>query len=232
MLAALPAPRFLPKPQYASPLWLPQASTICVWDVAKRQLIHTIPDAHGGKYVRCILSLPGGMVASGGRDNRVRLWEWKGRKGELVEAEPPREGHSHHVCDLAQASKKGGQTPEKGGHIVSVGCDSVLHLWQVGGLLQQSLCRLEGHTDRVNAVAVVRSSQPPCRPPSACFCMPTLQLSLCRQPSTLSRSAGAVLKATPRLQRPVLLDQIGPTVICVRRTLVAGRICTRRSYPT
>jgi WD40 repeat protein/transcriptional regulator with XRE-family HTH domain len=101
-------------------------------------------DGHAAGVYAVTLSADGQLVASGGQDGAVRLWDWRGGRCLAV-----LEGHSAAVWGVALSSDTQ--------LVASTGQDGTLHLWDANS--GQRLAVLHGHTAGVRTVAVSADGQ-------------------------------------------------------------------------
>ena len=110
-----------------------------VWRPFEKRVV-TFLDCHGGDSVTCVAFSPrDGILASGGWDSNVRLWDVATSKQIAV-----LKGHRTYVNALAFSSD--GET------LASASMDSTIRLWNVGEDAKESK-KLVGHTTLVLAIA-------------------------------------------------------------------------------
>ena len=117
--------------------------SIRLWNSITSQHLRTIDSAHPGGVQSVAFSPDGRLLASGGRDNTVRLWDPE--TGRLVATLP---GHTDWVLDVAFSAD--------GRLLASASRDRTIRLWSSSG---QYLRSLRGHTDFVTSVAFASTGE-------------------------------------------------------------------------
>ncbi|MDQ1639671.1 MAG: hypothetical protein QOF62_3010 [Pyrinomonadaceae bacterium] len=115
-------------------------STVSVWDVSQAEAQRKITVARESKFVpdRVALSSDGKLIAAGGRDNEIKLWD-AGSGRELFTLK----GHRKSIRDLAFS-------PDNK-LLASAGQDAAIELWSVA--TGQELKTLAAHSGGVGAIA-------------------------------------------------------------------------------
>ena len=114
-----------------------------VWDLEQQRLLHEVTDAHSDTVLSVRFSPDGQLLASGGTDRFVRVFQvtdWKLRNTF--------EGHTHHVLDLAWQ-------PD-GRRLVSGSADKTVKVWDV--VKGEQIKTIEGFGLDVTAVSFVATS--------------------------------------------------------------------------
>jgi WD40 repeat protein/predicted Ser/Thr protein kinase len=120
------------------------AGAVVVWDVATKKELRRF-EGHTGPVCGLAFSPDGSLLASGGQDKTLRLWNLRNGEGGSIEVRRL-EGHSDTIYDLAFS-------PD-GTRLASGSNDTTLRLWDVASGEQVAL--LAGHADYIFALAFSR----------------------------------------------------------------------------
>lgn len=95
-----------------------RSGELIIWDVAKKQVIRTIDDAHSDTVFGLEFSRDGKQIVSGAADKFVKIHDVA--TGKHVKSF---EGHTHHVLDVSWKAD--------GSALVSAGADNAIKVWNV-----------------------------------------------------------------------------------------------------
>ena len=95
-----------------------RSGELLIWDVAKREVVREIEDAHSDTVFGVEFSRDGKQIVSGAADKFVKIHEVA--TGKHIKSF---EGHTHHVMDVSWKAD--------GSQLVSAGADNAIKVWNV-----------------------------------------------------------------------------------------------------
>ena len=115
-----------------------RSGELMIWDVAKRELIREIEDAHSDTVFGVEFSRDGKMLVSGSADKFVKIHEVE--SGKHVRSF---EGHTHHVMDVSWQAD--------GSTLASAGADNDIKVWNVE--TGEQIRTIAGYTKQVTSIS-------------------------------------------------------------------------------
>lgn len=115
-----------------------RSGELMVWDVAKRELVREIEDAHSDTVFGIEFSRDGKQIVSGAADKFVKIHDVA--TGQHVRSF---EGHTHHVMDVSWQAD--------GSTLVSAGADDAIKVWNVE--TGEQIRTIAGYTKQVTSIS-------------------------------------------------------------------------------
>jgi WD40 repeat protein len=115
-----------------------RSGELMIWDVANRELIREIEDAHSDTVFGIEFSRDGKQIVSGAADKFVKIHEVE--TGKHVRSF---EGHTHHVMDVSWQAD--------GSTLVSAGADNAIKVWNVE--TGEQIRTIAGYTKQVTSIS-------------------------------------------------------------------------------
>ena len=115
-----------------------RSGELMIWDVAKRELIREIEDAHSDTVFGIEFSRDGKQIVSGSADKFVKIHDVE--HGHHVRSF---EGHTHHVMDVSWQAD--------GSTLVSAGADNAIKVWNVE--TGEQIRTIAGYSKQVTSIS-------------------------------------------------------------------------------
>ena len=115
-----------------------RSGELMIWDVAKRELVRKIEDAHSDTVFGVEFSRDGQKIVSGAADKFVKIHEVA--TGKHVRSF---EGHTHHVMDVSWQAD--------GSTLASAGADNAIKVWNVE--TGEQIRTIAGYTKQVTSIS-------------------------------------------------------------------------------